>query len=45
VTTHAQFDAHTGLFPCCGAHLLESFGTSDAMDTDPELVTCGKAEG
>ena len=45
MTTHAPFDAHTGLFPCCGAHFVERLYSGDAMDDDPELVTCGKADG
>ena len=43
MTTHAPFDAHTGLFPCCGAHYLERLMTGDAMDADPAEVDCGKA--
>lgn len=43
MTTHAPFDAHTGLFPCCGAHYLAHLFSGDAMDTDPHAVNCGKA--
>ena len=44
MTTHAPFDAHTGLFPCCGLHFVECLYSGDAMDTDQAEVDCGKGQ-
>lgn len=41
-TVHAQFDAHTGILPCCNTHYLERLFTGDQQTDQPSEVTCGK---
>lgn len=43
MTVHAQFDAHTGILPCCNRHWLEYFDSGHHMTDNPNQVTCGKA--
>ena len=37
MTIHAQFDAHTGILPCCHKHYLELFASGHGMSDETDL--------